>query len=85
MLAGDLATYRTVGPFDERLAHDYQDVDWCLRAGRLGYRVVYTPHCRLYHFEHASLVRSAPAAEDHALFMERWADWCAHDPYFIRT
>ncbi len=37
--------------FDESLGVAYNDVDFCLRLIELGFRIVYTPFARLYHFE----------------------------------
>ncbi|MGH9203940.1 MAG: glycosyltransferase family 2 protein, partial [Vicinamibacterales bacterium] len=33
-----------VGGFEERLRVAYNDVDFCLRVGELGYRIIYTPY-----------------------------------------
>jgi GT2 family glycosyltransferase len=71
-----------VGLFDEQLAHDFNDIDFCLRAGSRGYRVVYTPFSRLYHFEHASLRRLEPDRKELSLFNSRWREWIECDPYF---
>ncbi|WP_370631420.1 glycosyltransferase family 2 protein [Methylosinus sp. Sm6] len=44
-----------VGELDEEnFAIAYNDIDFCLRAGRAGYRVVWTPFATLYHHESAS-------------------------------
>ena len=44
-----------VGPFDEQTwAIAYNDIDFCLRAGRAGFRVVWTPFATLRHHESAS-------------------------------
>lgn len=44
-----------VGLFDEeKFAIAYNDVDFCLRAGREGFRVVWTPFATLYHHESAT-------------------------------
>ncbi len=44
-----------VGFLDETsFAIAYNDVDFCMRAGRLGFRVVWTPFATLYHHESAS-------------------------------
>lgn len=37
---------------DLRIA--FNDVDYCFRARELGYRVIYTPYARLYHYESKS-------------------------------
>jgi GT2 family glycosyltransferase len=38
-----------VGYLDETYAMYSEDADWCVRARRLGYRVVYAPRARLRH------------------------------------
>ena len=46
---------RRSGGLDEvNLAVDYNDIDFCLRIRRAGYRVVWTPHAQLYHHESAT-------------------------------
>ncbi len=45
----------TVGEFDEpTFAIAYNDIDFCLRAGRAGFRVVWTPFATLRHYESAT-------------------------------
>lgn len=39
------------GGFEEALAVAFNDVDFCLKAGRAGYLVVYNPYVELYHHE----------------------------------
>jgi GT2 family glycosyltransferase len=85
VLASTLTAFRAVGPFDETLAHDFNDVDFCLRAWTRGYRIVYTPFCELYHFEHVSLVRTEPDPAELRLFQERWPTWLESDPFFRRA
>ncbi|MEM8652927.1 MAG: glycosyltransferase, partial [Pseudomonadota bacterium] len=44
-----------VGNFDEsNFAIAYNDVDFCLRAHKAGYRIVWTPFAELYHLESAT-------------------------------
>jgi len=40
---------RTVGLFDEAYFAYHEDVDWCLRARKAGYRFFYEPFSRVYH------------------------------------
>jgi GT2 family glycosyltransferase len=47
--------YLEIGGFDEEnLRVAFNDVDMCLRAADHGYRVIWTPHAELFHFESAS-------------------------------
>jgi GT2 family glycosyltransferase len=49
------AVFLEVGGFDEaNLPVSFNDVDLCLRLGRQGYRVVWTPFAELFHLESAS-------------------------------
>jgi len=41
--------YLAVGGFDESLAIDYVDHDFCLRGNRAGYRILVTGEARLFH------------------------------------
>jgi O-antigen biosynthesis protein len=81
-----LMTKRTVfdevGGFDEAFPIDFNDVDFCLRVRRAGYRIVWTPYARLFHHESASF---GPRAQDPAGIEEmhrRWGPVLAADPYY---
>ena len=71
-----------VNGFDERFTLNYNDVDLCLRLRQLGYRIVYTPHAELTHFESASRGRQSSPAEHTALFMEKWQSFLKDDPCY---
>jgi hypothetical protein len=71
-----------VNGFDERFSLDYNDVDLCLRLRLLGYRIVYTPHAELTHFESASRGKSGIPADQTALFLEKWQDYVRDDPAY---
>ncbi|MEA2857552.1 MAG: hypothetical protein QOH98_1873, partial [Methylobacteriaceae bacterium] len=70
------------GGFDEQFAVDYNDVDFCLRVGAAGYRIVYTPYAELYHFEGSTLSRSAVDPAEEAAFKARWTDMINNDPHY---
>ena len=47
--------FEAVGVLDEDcFAIAYNDTDFCLRAGRAGFRVIWTPFATLYHHESAT-------------------------------
>jgi GT2 family glycosyltransferase len=71
-----------VGGYDERLAIDFNDVDLCLRIGQTGRRIAYTPYCELFHYEGSTEKRTEQNPQERALFIERWADVIARDPYY---
>ena len=72
--------YDEVGGFSGHFPMNYNDVDFCLKVRRAGYRIVYTPHAVLYHFESKSR-RNAVTPDDHRRIRERWAYELDHDPY----
>lgn len=74
--------FAALGGFDEALARDFNDVDYCLRARARGLRVVYTPYARLRHHEGPSLGLRAPSDDEQHLMRSRWAQQIARDPYF---
>jgi GT2 family glycosyltransferase len=74
--------YERVGGFDRAFATDFNDTDFCLKLGQLGYRIVFTPFARLYHFEGQTAVRSEQNPKEKSLFISRWRDIIENDPYY---
>lgn len=73
------------GAFDEvNLAVAFQDVDLCLKLLELGYRNVYTPYARLYHYESATKTEKdkIPDPVEDAFMKKKWARYIADDPYY---
>lgn len=89
VLATTMSKLREVGGFDEDLRIDYNDIDLCLKLGEKGYRIVYTPHAELYHFERSSSSRDVTDPADTARFLARWGDLLKRDiymnPSFVRN
>jgi glycosyltransferase involved in cell wall biosynthesis len=52
--------FAELGGFDENYEIGYGDIDFCLRAGEAGYRVVYTPFAELVHHEGGTRGFSVP-------------------------
>jgi O-antigen biosynthesis protein len=71
-----------VNGFDERFSLNYNDTDLCLRLRSLGYRIIYTPHAELTHFESVSRGKEKSPADQTALFMEKWQDYLHNDPSY---
>ena len=42
--------FEEVGGFDEKL-RNFDDYDFCLRLRESGYKIIYTPYTKLYHYE----------------------------------
>ncbi len=81
--------YNEVGGFNEDLAVEYNDVDFCLKLAEKGYYNIYLPYVELYHYE--SLTRGHPhmTKESYArhikeigLFKEKWQSYIDHDPCY---
>jgi GT2 family glycosyltransferase len=76
------AVFEQMGGFDEELPVAFNDVDFCLRLGARGLRVVVTPHALLCHRESASRPRVHTGAE-FRIVRRRWVDVVrAGDPYY---
>ncbi|WP_246696634.1 glycosyltransferase family 2 protein [Methylobacterium planeticum] len=87
-LAVSRAKYDSVGGFDaEAFPIDFNDVDFCLRLGKAGYKTVWTPAAVLAHLESVSRgpavgeARQRFEREAHG-FVERWRDTIRHDPFY---
>lgn len=50
----DKKVFEKVGGLSEELAVAFNDIDFCLKVGAAGYRVVYNPYVELYHYESKS-------------------------------
>jgi O-antigen biosynthesis protein len=89
-----LATRRALflqmdGGFDDlNLKVAFNDVDYCMKLRRAGYRVVYNPFATLYHLESKSRGREESEAQqarhrkEAAFFQSRWQGNDAIDPYY---
>jgi O-antigen biosynthesis protein len=74
--------YDEVGGLNEDLAVDFNDVDFCLRVRKAGYRVVFTPHAQLFHHESIGIGPRTQRPDEIARFRSLWPDLIARDPYY---
>jgi GT2 family glycosyltransferase len=84
-LAVERTKFNAVRGFDENLPEDLNDIDFCMRLGRRGWKTVYEPAAVLIHKESATRGRRRdmeryPAAV--AYFVGRWGETLHDDPYF---
>jgi len=79
------AVFDEAGGFDPAFAHDYNDVDFCLRVGARGHRVAWTPYAHFIHYEGATMARKKSDPAEHALFGRRWGQLMREDPYYSRA
>ena len=89
-----LATRRSLfqqsdGGFEDlNLKIAFNDVDYCMRVRKAGYRVVYNPFAVLYHLESKSRGRDISESQrirhrgEAAFFRERWGNREIADPYY---
>jgi GT2 family glycosyltransferase len=82
------AKFLAVGGFDEALRVSFNDVDLCLRLQAAGFRSLYLPYVRLYHFESKSRggddtpAKIRRAMEEIALVRGRWPAPSRRDPFY---
>lgn len=80
--------YDQLGGLDTDFAVAFNDIDYCLRARKRGWKVVYDPHAEMVHHESASRGRDrtpeqkARLSSEKARLMTRHADFIAHDPAY---
>lgn len=77
-----------VGGLDPAFRVAYNDVDFCMRLGRLGLRNAWTPYAELYHHESATRgsdarpERLAEFERERGLLLSRWATTIHADPAY---
>lgn len=81
--------FEKLGGFDEsRLPVTFNDVDFCLRARELGWRIVYTPYAELIHHESVSRGIENTTEKQRRFFKEsefllsRWGGLIQNDPAY---
>ncbi len=90
-LMTDRLTYQAAGGFDEQaFAGSYNDADFCLKVGRLGKRIVYSPHALLYHHEGATRGTEqngcfTDPAEEYRFFRKWIGSGACQDPFYNRN
>lgn len=84
------AAYDAVGGLDEAFTVAFNDVDFCLRIRRAGWRIVWTPYAELYHHESKSrgddetdpAKKARFAAEQARLYAVHGRETLLRDPYY---
>ena len=82
--------YDEMGGLDEGFTVAFNDVDFCLRVRDAGYRIIWTPYARLYHYESKSRgsdEKDKAKKERFATEQKRLTDrftrhGLTHDPYY---
>lgn len=85
----DKKVFEEVGGLSTELAVAFNDVDFCLKVGAAGYRIVYNPYVELYHYESKSRgledtpEKLARFNKEIATLESRWPEAFAKtDPYY---
>jgi GT2 family glycosyltransferase len=73
--------FHKVSGFNEDFAINYNDIDYCLKVHDAGFRIVYTPHAVLYHYESRSRERTV-SQQEIDLFLDLWFKKTKRDPYY---
>jgi GT2 family glycosyltransferase len=74
--------FERLGGFDEQLPLQGGDIDYCLKVGSAGLRVVFTPYAPLVHYETGG-VSAQPVAPSHIAHLRaRWGDRLDRDPFY---
>lgn len=88
VMASRRDVFLEVGGFDEvHLPVEFNDVDYCLRVRRAGYRVLCLPLDGIFHFESSTRGLELSPEVAHmrgaavACMAQRWRDEFRHDPY----
>lgn len=84
------AVYDAVDGLDEGFTVAFNDVDFCLRLGKAGWRIVWTPYAELYHHESKSrgsdeedpTKKERFAKEQARLYQIHGRERILHDPYY---
>ncbi len=84
------SVYDAVGGLDEAFTVAYNDVDFCLRVGKAGWKVVWTPYAELTHYESKSrgdddtdpAKKARADAERARLYEKHGRDALLRDPYY---
>ncbi len=82
--------YDEMGGLDEEFTVAFNDVDFCLRVRDAGYRIVWTPYARLYHYESKSRgsdekdkAKKERFAREQKRLTDRFTRYgLTHDPYY---
>lgn len=82
--------FEEVGGYEESLAVGFNDVDFCLKVWRAGYRVIFTPYAELYHYEFTSRGRETfdkkkmyRWKQEQAEFTKRWPEYFLEGDPFV--
>lgn len=71
--------FHRAGMFDQRFKNGFEDVDFCLKLGRMGYTCYYCPQATVYHYESKTPGRFDFDHENERLLRSLWAKQVVSD------
>jgi glycosyltransferase involved in cell wall biosynthesis len=80
--------YQQIGGYPEEQAVAFNDVDFCIRLVKAGYRNIYTPYAVFIHYESATRgyditpEQKAIFVKEDKFLKDRWKDFLLQDPYY---
>lgn len=78
--------FTQVGGFDESFAVAFNDVDFCIRVGEAGYKIIFTPYAELYHYEGISrgidTLDNSRFRREIAMMQRKWGELLYKDPAY---
>ena len=72
--------YFELGGFSSAYPHSFNDVDFSFKVMEFGYRIIWTPFAKIFHFESLSRNPTVNEYEYHRL-MDRWGHRFGKDKY----
>jgi len=72
-----------VGPMDERFFMYFEDVDWCRRFWQAGFKIVYLPQAKIYHY-HLRVSKKTGGVGDLFVNKYTWIHIVSAIKYFLK-
>ncbi len=66
--------FEKAGGFSDEYLNGMEDIDLCLKAGKLGYKVFYCPESIVVHHESVSAGRFKAVNHNEEIFLQKWKD-----------
>jgi GT2 family glycosyltransferase len=74
--------FEEVGGLSVQFPLNYNDIDYCLKLRRAGYRNVFDPYAELFHFETSSRATGSVDDAEVGALRDRWGTILRRDPYY---
>lgn len=74
LMATKKSLFMKIKGWDPKLKINFNDIDYCLRAQTLGFKVIYEPRAQIFHLESASRDLGVSHIPEENFFIERYKD-----------